>query len=250
MISIETPGAETPFWGELFHWGAQWSAIGWNFPASHWGIWGNEFLTKIFYPTFLGWLDEELESMFLGWRIIYFQTYFHILFLRIQLFEAGSKFLCVCVFFWVNFTTKTLLPSTNFGSPGASPAARLCPMSAWNLEKSSAGELAVDRCSNINSTRQPRQSNQMRVLKIPFMESQLDFFFGGVSLSQICGGSSKSFWTWLGNQSIFRHLILGHKKTCCFLLRYELRPCPMNAFGVSDDLLSLSKKWASHLSID
>lgn len=174
-------------------------------------------------------------------------------------FFWGSNFLkldrnscvCVCVFFWVNFTTtKTLLPSTNFGSPGASPAARLCPMSAWNLEKSSAGELAVDRCSNINSTRQPRQSNQMRVLKIPFMEIQLDFFFGGVSLSQIFGGSSKSFWTWLGNQSIFRHLILGHKKTCCFLLRYELRPCPMNAFGVSDDLLSLSKKWASHLSID
>lgn len=183
----------------------------------------------------------------------YIFIHFHIFFLRIQLFEAGSKLLR----FFCQLLKQKPKPSEGpsasnefFRGPGASPAARLCPMSAWNLEKSSAGELAVDRCSNINSTRQPSQSNQMRVLKIPFMEIQLEFFFGGVCLSQKIGGSSKSFWTWLGKQSIFRALILWHKKMSCFLLRHELRPCPMNTFGVSDGLLSLSKKWASHLSID
>lgn len=65
----------------------------WVKPASHWG--GVEILhEKIFYPTFLGSLDEELEFVCESWgKMIYFHQFF-----RIKLFEAGSKVLCLFFF--------------------------------------------------------------------------------------------------------------------------------------------------------
>ena len=191
--------------------------------------------------------------MFLGgwWYIfIYFHTFSHV-FPRIQLFEAGSKFLCVCFLgqLYCNknpsaFCLQRILVAQ---VPHPQHVFAPCQSGTWiNLRPVNL------QLTGVASTQLGSLASRIRCgsWKFPSWKSNSIFFFCGCPCLKKLGDLPNSL-DMIRKSINFQSLNFGtQKKHVCFLLRYELRPCPMNTFGVSDGLFSLSKKWASHLSID